>query len=142
MGLLRPLAAVLFLTVAIPLASAGTDDALLAPAEAARGDRLIIDVRTPAEWRRTGIPAGAATADWHQPGGPDAFIREVLAKAGGRERPVAVICASGWRSAHARAALQAAGFTDVSDVPEGMMGGRHGPGWLARGLPRTPCPDC
>jgi hypothetical protein len=31
--------------------------------------------------------------------------------------------------------LENAGFTNIIDVPEGMMGSRAGPGWLKRGLP-------
>lgn len=31
--------------------------------------------------------------------------------------------------------LRAAGFTQIIDVPEGMLGSGAGPGWLKRGLP-------
>jgi hypothetical protein len=31
--------------------------------------------------------------------------------------------------------LASAGFTDVLDVPEGMLGSGAGPGWIASALP-------
>jgi hypothetical protein len=33
------------------------------------------------------------------------------------------------------ARMEAAGFTRILDVPEGMVGSAAGPGWIARGLP-------
>ena len=58
------------LSVLIGLLSipAGAADGLIAADEAyaaaGRGELLIIDVRTPAEWRETGIPEGAKTAEF------------------------------------------------------------------------------
>jgi hypothetical protein len=37
-----------------------------------------------------------------------------------------------------QAQLLARGYTNVSNVPAGMTGGPHGPGWIASGLPVIP----
>lgn len=117
----------------------GVLSAAEASARAAAGELLIVDVRTPAEWRETGIPRGAARADIHDSG----FLAQVGRIVGGdRSRPIAVICARGNRSARARQVLAAAGFAAVYDIREGMVGGAHGRGWLAGGQPTEPCRTC
>ena len=126
---------------------AAADDGRLPADDALRraeaGELVIVDVRSPLEWRRTGLPAGAVPATIHNGGGPDAFLREVEAALGGdRDRPVALICASGMRSRAAQSFLAARGFTHVYDIAEGMHGGRHGPGWLSRELPTEACTSC
>lgn len=105
-------------------------------AAARTGERLLIDLRTPREWRETGVPAPARLIDYNATGGGDAFAQAVLDLVDGdKGRPVAVICATGGRSARAWQNLKDAGFSNVQDVSEGMLGGRNGPGWLARTLP-------
>lgn len=116
----------------------------IAPAEAlalSRDNRLtIVDVRSPAEWRETGIAPGARTVTIHNPDGPDGFIAEMLkAVDGDRTRPVAMICHSGTRSLRAQKILAAAGFTSVTDISAGMVGKRGEPGWIGQGLPTSPC---
>ena len=107
---------------------------------AARGRVALIDVRSPREWRQTGIALGARAVTIHNPDGAGAFAREVLRVLGGdRSRPVALICAAGVRSARARRILESNGFTDVYDVSAGMSGTAHRSGWIARGLPVRPC---
>ena len=116
------------------------DDAF---ARAESGDLIIIDVRSPYEWRQTGVPAGAARATVHNPRGLAGFLEEVVAIVGeARSKPIALICARGWRSAAAAKFLQEKGFTNVFDVSEGMLGRDANPGWLARKLPVEPCDDC
>ena len=117
----------------------GVLSAAEASARAAAGELLIVDVRTPAEWRETGIPYGAARADIYA----SDFLAQVGRIVGGdRSRPIAVICARGNRSARARQVLAAAGFAAVYDIKEGMVGGAHGRGWLADGQPTEPCRTC
>ncbi|MEI7606066.1 MAG: rhodanese-like domain-containing protein [Rhodospirillaceae bacterium] len=112
-------------------------------AAAKRGELLIIDVRTPSEWRDTGIPEGAKTADFNSPLGLKAFIDAVTeAVASDKARPIAVICRSGNRSTRAKIALEANGFTHVLNIREGMSGSGAGPGWLGRSLPVAPCRTC
>jgi rhodanese-related sulfurtransferase len=112
---------------------------------AERGELTIIDIRLPAEWERTGVPEGALAISLQdhtlQPRGE--FVADALAAlANDPNRPIAVICARGHRSAFAQQLLTANGFSKVHDISEGMLGGEYGPGWLARSLPTEPCPDC
>ena len=111
---------------------------------AAAGELLIIDVRSPAEWRETGVPAGARTVTIPNRDGIAAFAAELREAIGeDRERPVAVICASGVRSTAAFNLLQNQGYQNIFNLREGMLGNdQDGPGWIARGLPTEHCPDC
>jgi rhodanese-related sulfurtransferase len=112
---------------------------------AEQGELTIIDVRLPVEWERTGLPAAAVAISLQdetlQPRGD--FVTDVLAAlANDLARPIALICASGHRSAYARELLLQSGFSRVHDISEGMVGGEYGPGWLARALPTEPCTLC
>lgn len=128
-------------------ASAGAAEPYLSAPEALAAARdgalTIIDVRSPGEWRDTGIPAGARTVTIHNPQGSEAFVLEVLEAVGGdSSRPIALICAAGGRSNRAQDLLRGHGFSSVADIGEGMKGSGHGPGWLERGLPVEPCGTC
>lgn len=126
-----------FATVLTPEST--PSDAMIGPDAAHEavqsGEMTLVDIRTPREWAETGIPEGAATADFNAL--PDASfvarIERVLD--GDRTKPLALICARGGRSSRAWALLEEAGFTRVYDVHEGMLGNASGPGWLARDLP-------
>lgn len=137
---------IVLLTLAAPAAQAaqsviGVRDAL-AGVEA--GEVTLVDIRTPREWRSTGLPKGAAAIDINAPGGLRAFVGKIIREVGGnKDRPVALICAVGVRSTRAASALVRAGFTKVYNVREGMLGNRRdGPGWIKQKLPVVPCPDC
>ncbi|MFN4025102.1 MAG: rhodanese-like domain-containing protein [Hyphomonas sp.] len=92
------------------------------------GELVLIDVRTPEEWRRTGVPEGAKRATLQDKD----FLKQVMLHAGSFEAPIAFICKSGQRSGQAAAQARAVGFTDVYNV----TGGVEGPdGWLAQRLP-------
>lgn len=101
-------------------------------AQAQSGEIILIDIRTPREWRQTGVPVGAVPIDMRRKDFLQALEQEV---AGRRSAPIALICARGVRSARMTNALQAAGFGNVMDVPEGMLGAAGGPGWIAGNLP-------
>lgn len=95
----------------------------------------LIDIRRPDEWAMTGIGEGAHPIDMRRRD----FIEALSATVGGdRGAPIALICARGVRSARLARRLAEAGFTQVIDVPEGMLGSASGPGWLARDLPVRP----
>jgi len=117
----------------------------LSVAEAAvlaeRGDVVLVDIRTRGEWRRSGIAAPAIALTMHQPRGR--FIRQLAAALSNvRSRPVALICATGGRTAYMQRELAKEGFTNVTDVGAGMFGSAHGRGWLSAGLPvRQPTPQ-
>src|SRR5690606_35515362 len=114
-------------------------DVILTAAEADRmsrdGEAVLVDIRGPDEWRRTGVAASAATVSIHEPD----FLRKLDEATGGdRDRPVALICATGGRSSAILPQLRQIGFSRVMDVAEGMIGGQAGPGWIAAGLPLKP----
>jgi rhodanese-related sulfurtransferase len=98
----------------------------------------LVDVREPAEWAETGVPKGAAMISVSRPD----FVEAVTAKVGGnKSKPVALICRSGNRSVKAAEALTAAGFTNVTNIGDGMLGRAFvGKGWLAANLPTSPAP--
>jgi rhodanese-related sulfurtransferase len=105
-----------------------------AHAKALAGELLLVDIRSTAEWRKTGVPASGHALTMHQD--QAAFMRQLAeATAGSRQKPIALICASGSRSAYLQGRLKQAGFAHVIDVAEGMVGGRLGSGWIASGLP-------
>jgi rhodanese-related sulfurtransferase len=110
--------------------------------EAARSGKItFIDIRTPKEWRQTGVVPGASRVDFYR--GPEHLLQGVLEHAGGdRDAPIALICRTGNRTTQAQKFLQAQGFTQVYNVKEGMVGSAAGPGWLRRGLPVDPCKQC
>lgn len=101
--------------------------------EAARtGQIYLIDIRRPDEWRETGIAEGAFPIDMRRRD----FIQELEKVTGGqRSTAVALICARGVRSAWLSNQLTEAGYTNIINVPEGMLGSREGPGWIRSDLP-------
>lgn len=112
-------------------------------AAARTGKVTLIDIRTPPEWKQTGVAQGATLINMIHPRGAQGFLAEVLAKVGGdRSAPIVLICRTGNRTTQVLKFLQAQGFTNVSHVPEGMAGSRAGPGWLARRLPTEACSAC
>jgi len=114
-----------------------------AKARLERGQMVLIDVRSPQEWRQTGIAPGARTVTIHDPRGLSGFVEAVKAAVGGDlDKAIAVVCASGSRSTIAQKTLTEAGFTRITNLREGMLGGPYGPGWLPRGLAVEPCRTC
>ncbi len=150
-GTLRYFLAIVWLfawTVGVARADGEVGSEISAPDALAlveRNDLTIIDVRRPSEWRDTGLPVGAVGISIHNMIYLErsAFIDDVRDAVGGQtNRPIAVICAAGVRSARAQELLREAGFTAVVDINEGMLGNGHAPGWMARALPTVPCPNC
>ncbi|MDC0343626.1 rhodanese-like domain-containing protein [bacterium] len=101
------------------------------------GAFVLVDIRRPDEWALTGIGAGALPLDMRR---EDFIVALDKITGSDRSRPVALICARGVRSARMTERLRQAGFTNLIDVPEGMLGSRAGPGWLAKGLPVAAAP--
>lgn len=116
-------------------AQAGEDGTLSTPQAhnaALSGAIVLVDIRRPDEWTRTGVGEGAVPISMLDRD----FIDQVSAQVGGdHTRPVALICARGVRSRKMTSRLQQAGFTNIIDVPEGMLGSGAGAGWIKRGLP-------
>jgi len=112
-------------------------------AQADAGELTIVDIRTPQEWRQTGIGKGVERLDMRHPGGPDGFVSEILARVDGdKTAPIGLICRTGNRSGHVQQVLLNNGFTQVFNIREGMVGSSAGPGWIRRGLPVEPCQNC
>ena len=120
-------------------------DAATAHLLAQNGKLTIIDIRRPAEWRETGMPDTSVGISLQN------FLKKIrkrfsndvlVALDGDPGRAVALICASGGRSAYAVELLQDAGFVNVHDISEGMRGNGAAPGWMARNLPIVSCEGC
>lgn len=112
---------------------------------AQEGEITIVDIRLPVEWKRTGMPetsVGISLQD--EKFKPRAgFVDDLLDLVDGdRSQPIALICATGARSAYAEKLLAANGFTNLHDITEGMLGGPNGQGWTKRNLPTSPCTSC
>ena len=143
MSVLSRRSILLGLALGVPVAAVGTRAYLnpqfegdaLTPTQAHQmavaGEITLIDIRRPDEWRATGSGEGAVRIDMRDAD----FEAQLLAAAGSRDAPIALICAAGVRSARLSNRLTSAGFTRIIDVPEGMTGGRYGPGWIDTGLP-------
>ena len=115
-----------------------------AAAAAAWGAVTIIYGRSPRKWRQTCIRNGSRTVTINDPNRRKASIQEID-KAGGGERPkpVALIYAAGVRSARAVRIPLAAGFKNLQNISEGMMGrSKNGSGWLNPSLPTNSFPEC
>lgn len=97
------------------------------------GRILLVDIRRPDEWAKTGLPQGAVPIDLRR----EDFTQAVAAARTSQTQPVAIICARGVRSRRMTLRLDEAGIAPIIDVPEGMLGSFAGPGWLERGLPVT-----
>jgi hypothetical protein len=73
-------------------------------AKAQAGEITLIDIRTPREWRQTGVGAGAITIDMTK----KTFVTETLdAVNGDKDAPIAIICRAGNRTTY---------------IPEGVAG--------------------
>lgn len=101
------------------------------------GDILLLDIRRPDEWARTGIGEGAVPLDMRRAD----FVAALQAELKSGPKPIALICARGVRSARLAARLDSAGISPVINVPQGMLGSGAGPGWLEAGLPIIPYDD-
>ncbi len=90
---------------------------------------LLIDIRTPHEWRRTGIPAGAYGIDMDAKD----FFKDLLALANKYPaRKIALISTTGGRSAYLARYLGRRGVS-VYDIPGGIIGKSNS--WKSRSLP-------
>ncbi|KRE02135.1 hypothetical protein ASE63_07100 [Bosea sp. Root381] len=100
--------------------------------EAVRAGRLIVvDIRTPEEWRDTGLPQGALPLD-----ADGAAFEPRLAglRLDHPKRPIAFIDRTGAQAAALAAKLTGRGWRDVRAVRGGMLAPG---GWLAEKLPVT-----
>ncbi|MGD9878779.1 MAG: rhodanese-like domain-containing protein [Reyranella sp.] len=116
-----------------------------------RGDAVLIDVRTRAEWNYVGLPDLEALAkkpalvEWQSfPSmqlNPE-FVATLSSALPDKGAPLLFLCRSGARSAAAAKAMTAAGYSTCLNVADGFEGpldakARRGEagGWKAAGLP-------
>ena len=101
--------------------------------EAARGKRVIlVDIRTPEEWRDTGVAQDALRLDMTHP----AFEARLAGlRAENPGKPIALICRTASRTRRVQEALLQRGWRDIVDVRGGMLGDGRNRGWLDEGLP-------
>jgi rhodanese-related sulfurtransferase len=100
---------------------------------------VYVDVRTEAEFA-SGHPEGALNVPVSFKGVPNPEFVPVLERALGKEAKIVLGCQSGPRSRRAAGVLEAAGFSDIVEMPAGVAGGRDEfgrplAGWVACGLP-------
>ena len=111
-----------------------------AAAATAAGKITLIDIRTPPEWKETGVAKGAKLVNMLHPQGAPGFTNALLEQVkGDKNAPIALICRTGNRTTQVQRYLQSQGFTQVYNVKEGMAGSGAGPGWIKRGLPVETC---
>ncbi len=102
---------------------------------AGKGEIVLIDIRTPGEWVKTGLAAPALPIAVQDP----AFLVRLEEVTGGdKSRKVAFICASGARSGQVAQALKQYGWENPVNVIGGMTGSFRTPGWIQLGLPVKP----
>ena len=141
-----PVSIVRHLTFALALLTTGFAHAtpdMAAPdaaAAVAAGKITLIDIRTPPEWKETGVAKGASLINMLHPQGAPGFTNALLEKVkGDKNAPIALICRTGNRTTQVQRYLQSQGVTQVYNVKEGMAGSAAGPGWIKRGLPLETC---
>ncbi len=114
-------------------------EATMTPPEAHKaavaGDIILVDVRTPQEWAESGLGEGAIGLDMTAKGFVDSLVKLRNAYP---DKPIGLICRTGHRSTYVFDALNKQGFPGLVNVPEGMLGGPNGQGWIPRGLPTYP----
>lgn len=96
------------------------------------GKAVIVDIRTPQEWKETGVPKGAVRLDM--------TARDFVEKLGALSKAnpgkdLALICRTSSRSQRVVSALVSQGWSNVVDVAGGVAGSPRGTGWFAEGLP-------
>lgn len=129
---------ILLILLVLPLPSLAGEDVWSARRawEAAKsGELILVDLRTPEEWRDTGVPEGAWPINLYDRNF-GLYISKVIGN--NPDRTIGLICATGGRSAYVLSALRRNGVANVIDVREGVMGSAAGPGWKAAGLPMVP----
>ena len=104
--------------VDLSVKSEGVMDAPTAMKKAEQGDLLLLDIRSPQEWKETGVGTVAKKISMHEKG----FLQKLDALIDNdKSAPIALICAVGGCSNWLQGELQKRGYTNVIDVSEGML---------------------
>lgn len=98
---------------------------------------LIIDVRTPEEWKQTGLIPGSHPLTFFDSEGnsdPQQWLNEMRKLKTKDDQPVVLVCRSGKRSAAVAQFLdQKAGMTNIYNLNNGITG------WRSSGHPTRSC---
>lgn len=95
-------------------------------------DVILVDIRTPDEWKDTGVAEGAIRLDMTSP----VFEAKLATlKAENPGKPIAIICRTASRTRRLQDILTQRGWTNIVDVRGGMLGDGRNKGWLDEGLP-------
>ncbi|MCF6321478.1 MAG: rhodanese-like domain-containing protein [Rhizobiaceae bacterium] len=95
------------------------------------GNMILLDIRSPGEWKETGVASVAVPLTMHSKTFIQGYEKIVSENPG---KKIGIICAVGGRTAWLQAELAKRGLGDVTDIAEGMLGSKAGPGWIARGM--------
>ena len=93
---------------------------------------VLIDIRSPSEWKESGLAETAVALSMHERGFLEG-LEKIRTENPGKE--IALICATGGRTAFIQRELERRNLGTVIDVSEGMFGNPRGKGWIAKGLP-------
>lgn len=113
---------------------ASASDKMSAPdalREIEAGKMILLDIRSPGEWKETGIASVAVPLTMHSESFLQGYQKIVEDNPG---KKIGIICAVGGRTGWLQAELAKRGLGDVTDIAEGMLGSKAGPGWIARGM--------
>lgn len=126
------------LTLLAPTAGRAETPVITAPQAQAMmqdGKLVVLDIRSRAEWKETGLAKGAWPVSMHEQDF-GSKLNAILAKY--KPDQIALICATGGRSEYVVGILEKNGVAGITDISEGMIGNGKSPGWIKRGLPLTP----
>lgn len=135
--LARLLAIILFVilmpitTIAAPLIITAQD----AFEKQMSGGFIVLDIRSSEEWKESGVAKGAWPVSMHE---ADFSQRLHAILSNNDSNRIALICATGGRTAYISRLLEKNGVSGVFDISEGMFGNGSAPGWIARSLPIIP----
>lgn len=128
---IRQLVTCLLLSCALGVSAGGIQRMTVEAAHAAAhdGSMFLVDIRTPSEWRESGVPDVATPLDMTAKN----FLQELIALRGSDPtRKVGLICATGGRSRYLSRWLARNGMDGIVDVTAGVHGRD---GWRVRKLP-------
>ena len=96
------------------------------------GELVLIDIRRPEEWAKTGVPDVALLADMTS---RDFLAKITAIRLENPDIPLAFSCRTGNRSNYLTGELEKLGMSGLIDVIDGLQGSRADKGWAKRGLP-------
>ena len=101
---------------------------------------VLVDIRTPEEWRKTGLIPGSQPLMFFDASGksdPAAWLQQLDKLSPGKSGNIVLICRSGHRSEQVGNLLaKTLGYEHVYHLKSGLKG------WVEQGQPTTACRSC